>query len=80
MRYPCSRPLPEWLEDDRTLREILNGDAKGQDKRACRSDLRVPRKEARAHHANCHSLRDVMQGHRQHHHGGAAQPFFGPSA
>ena len=40
--------------------EILNGDAKGQDKCACRSNLRISREEACIHHADCHSLRDIM--------------------
>ena len=51
---------PERHGDDRTLGEILNGDAKGQDKRACRRDLRISRKKACIHHADCHSLRDIM--------------------
>ena len=67
---------PERHRDDRALGEVLNGDAKGQDKRACRRDLRVPREEARIHDAYRHALRNVMQGHCQHHHGGAAQPAF----
>ena len=80
-RREMPRPLrlalrPQRHGDDRALGEVLNGDAKGQDKRACRRDLRVPRKEARIHHADRHSLRNVMQGHCQHHHGGAAQPAF----
>ena len=58
------------------LGKILNGNAKGQGERAGSRDLRVPRKEARVHHANRHSLRNVMQGHCQHHHGGAAKPAF----
>ena len=67
---------PERHGDDRALGEILNGDAKGQDKRACRRDLCIPREESCVHHANRHSLRNIMQGHRQHHHGAAAQPAF----
>ena len=46
--------------DDRALGKILNGDTEGQCKRACRRDLRVSCEEARVHHADSHSLRDIM--------------------
>ena len=60
-RSALALPLrPERHGDDRTLGKILNGNAEGQDKCACRRDLRISRKEACIHHADCHSLRDIM--------------------
>ena len=68
---------PEVWEQVQKVREQRKRDRNiGQDKRAGRRDLRVPRKEARVHHAHRHSLRNVMQGHCQHHHGAAAQSAF----
>ena len=63
--FPKRPPLalslrPQRHGDDRPLGEILNGDSKGQDKRACRRDLCVPREEARVHDAYRHALRNVM--------------------
>ena len=37
-----------------------------------------PAREARVHHAHRHSLRNVVQRHRQHHHGRAPQLAFRP--
>ena len=44
----------------RTFGKILNGNAEGQRQCACRSNLRIARKKACIHHADCHSLRDIM--------------------
>lgn len=71
---PLLSPLrSERQGDDCSLREILNGDTKGQGKCACRRDLWVIRKKTRIHHAHRHPLRDVMQRNSQHHHDGTAQ-------
>ena len=34
--------------------------AEGQSQCACRRNLRIARKKACIHHADCHSLRDIM--------------------
>ena len=57
---PVKNDRPQRHGDDRSLREILNGDTEGQDKRARRRDLCVSREEARVHHPHRHPLRNVM--------------------
>ena len=76
-RSALAFPLrPERHGDDRTLGKILNGNAKRQDKRTRRRDLRVSRKKAGIHHAHRHAFGNVMQCHRKHHHSGAPEIAF----
>ena len=77
---PCSPSARRGIEMMAPLREILDGYAEGQGQRARRGDLCAACEKAGVHHTDCHALRDVVQGHCQHHHRSAAQPAFGPSA
>ena len=69
---------PQGHGDDGTLREVLDGNAKGKCQRPGGSDLSGPGKISGIDYAYCHTLRDVVQRHRQNHHGGALELAFGP--
>ena len=68
---------PQGHGDDGTLREVLDGNAKGKCQRPGGGDLSRSGKVSSVDHAHCHTLRDVVQRHRQNHHGGALELAFG---
>ena len=69
---------PQWHGDDGTLREVLDGNAKGKCQRPGGGDLSRSGKVSGIDHAHCHTLRDVVQRYRQNHHGGALELAFWP--
>ena len=69
---------PQGHGDNGSLREVLDGNAKGKCQRPGGGDLGSSGKVAGIDHAHCHTLRDVVQRHRQNHHGGALELAFWP--
>ena len=62
--------------NDSAFREVLDRDTQGQGQRAPRRDLRGAGTQAGIDDAHRHALGNVVERHRQHHHGGPGQPAF----
>ena len=64
--------------DDCALRKVLDRDADGQCKRTRCADFCTAREEPRIDHADRHTLGNVMQRDRKHHHGRLCKTAFRP--